>query len=74
MIGGEQVATKIPIKAARVAAGLTQEELAQQMGVSRQTVINWETDKQEIKTAYLYMFCGITGFSEDDIILPKKST
>lgn len=68
------MATKIPIKAARVAAGLTQEELAQQMGVSRQTVINWETDKQEIKTAYLYMFCGITGFSEDDIILPKKST
>ncbi len=68
------MATKIPIRAARVAAGLTQEELAQKLGVSRQTVINWETDKQEIKTAYLYMLCGITGFSEDDIILPKKST
>lgn len=65
---------KIPINAARVAAGLTQEELAEKMGVSRQTIINWETGKQEMKTLYLYAFCHITGFSEDDILLPKMST
>lgn len=65
---------RIPIRAARVAAGLTQEELADKMGVSRQTVLDWENDKREIKPAYLYMFCGITGFSEEDIILPTKST
>ncbi len=65
---------KIPINAARVAAGLTQEELAEKMGVSRQTVINWETGKQEMKTVYLYAFCHVTGFSEDDILLPKMST
>lgn len=65
---------KIPMNAARVAAGLTQEELAQKMGVSRQSVINWESGKSEIKTAYFYMFCKLTGFTEDDILLPKKST
>ena len=68
------MATKIPMNAARVAAGLTQEELADKMGVSRSTVIDWESGKREIKTAYFYMFCKLTGFTEDDILLPKKST
>ena len=65
---------KITLAAARKSADLTQTELADQMHVSRQTVANWESGKKEIKTAYLYMFCGITGFSEDDILLPQKST
>ena len=65
---------KIPINAARVAAGLTQEQLAEKMDVSRQTVIDWESGKREMKTAYFYMFCKVTGFSEDDILLPVKST
>lgn len=65
---------KITLTAARVNAGYTQEALAEKMGVSRQTIINWESGKSEIKTAHLYMFCGLTGFSEDDILLPEKST
>lgn len=65
---------KITMEAARVNAGLTQAELADKMGVSRQTVFDWEKGKREIKTAYLYLFCRVTGFSEDDILLPKKST
>ncbi len=65
---------KITLEAARVNTGLTQADLAEKMGVSRQTVLDWESGKREMKTAYLYMFCGITGFSEDDILLPIKST
>ena len=65
---------KIPLNAARVAAGYTQEQLADKMDVSRQTVIDWESGKREMKTACFYMFCQITGFSEDDILLPSKST
>lgn len=65
---------KIPLNAARVANGWTQEELAEKMSVSRQTVIDWENGKREMKAAYFYMFCKITGFSEDDILLPEKST
>lgn len=65
---------KITLEAARVNTRLTQQELADKMGVSRATVNNWETGKTEMKTAYLYMFCGITGFTEDEILLPVKST
>lgn len=65
---------KITLEAARVNTKLTQEELAKKMGVSRQSVIDWESGKREMRTPYLYLFCNITGFSEDDILLPSKST
>lgn len=65
---------KIPMNAARVAAGFTQEELAKKLGVSRTTVLHIENGKTEVKPVYLYAFCQVTGFSEDDILLPKKST
>lgn len=64
---------KITLEAARVNTKLTQAELAEKMGVSRETVISWETGRRKMRAAYLYLFCDITGFSEDDIILPKKS-
>ena len=44
---------QIPMAAARIAKGLTQKELAEKMGVSRQTVLEWENGKRQIKTAYL---------------------
>lgn len=64
---------KITLEAARVNTKLTQAELAEKMGVSRETVLSWETGRRKMRPAYLYMFCDITGFSEDDIILPEKS-
>ncbi len=65
---------KIHVNAARVNAGLSQEDLADKMGVTRQTVIAWEQNRREMSTPQVFMFCHITGFSMDDIILPKKST
>ena len=65
---------KITLQAARVNAGLTQEEMAEKMGVSRAVIIAWENGKTQMRLAYLYAYCHITGFSEDDILLPKKST
>ncbi len=65
---------KITLEAARVNTGLTQAQLAEKMGVSRQSVIDWENGKREMRTPYLYLFCQLTGFSEDDILLPKRST
>ncbi len=66
--------SKITLTAARVNSGLTQEEIAEKMGVSRSTIIAWENGKKEMRPAYLYAYCHITGFSEDDILLPKMST
>lgn len=65
---------RIPLNAARVAAGLTQGELAEKMGVSRQSVVNWESGKSKMRTPYIHLFCKITGFAEDDIFLPETST
>ena len=65
---------KITLEAARVNTGLKQWQLAEKMGVSRTTINKWENGKAPMKPVYLYMFCGITGFSEDELILPIKST
>ena len=65
---------KITMEAARVNAKLTQAELAEKMGVSRSTVIDWENGKREVRTAYLHLFCIVVGMSEDDILLPEVNT
>lgn len=65
---------KITMEAARVNAKLTQAELAEKMGVSRSTVIDWENGKREIRTAYLHLFCIVVGMAEDDILLPEINT
>ena len=40
---------KITLKAARVNAELTQDEVAERIGKSKQTIVNWETGKAEIR-------------------------
>lgn len=68
------MAAKVTLAGARVSSNMTQEQLAEKMGVSRATVVDWETGKREMRTVYLHLFCLITGFEEDDILLPIKST
>jgi DNA-binding XRE family transcriptional regulator len=68
------MAQRITMAAARVNAGLTQEELAAQLGVTRQTYASWEAGKAEMKTAYFIAFCQIVGFNSDDIVLPFEFT
>ena len=63
---------KITLEAARVSAGFTQEQLAKKMGVTRKTIAKWEKGQTRIKPAFLYAFCGFTGFSVDDILLPTE--
>jgi putative transcriptional regulator len=65
---------KITLEAARVNSGMTQQDMADKLGVSRSTVVAWEKGKITIKPAYLYAICQVTGFREDDILLPTKST
>lgn len=43
--GGATMNIGTKIKKARMDAGLSQEQVAEELGVSRQTVSNWETDK-----------------------------
>lgn len=65
---------RITIKAARAIADLTQAELAEKMGVSRDTVAKWEANRMGINGKNLQRLCEITGFQADEIILPVNST
>lgn len=65
---------KITLKAARVNAGLSQAELAEKMGVSRDAIIAWENGKRPIRPIYLFKLCSVVEFSEDDILLPEITT
>ena len=65
---------QISLAGARVSAGYTQETLAKELGVTRNTIINWETGKKKMKTVNLYAFCMATGFDPKDIFLPSEFT
>ena len=64
---------QISLAAARVNAGMTQEEVAKKMGISKNTVVNWEkgisepTITQGLKLSELY------GIPLDNIFLARKS-
>ena len=64
----------ITLKAARVNANLTQTQFAEALGVSKMTVVAWETGKRSIKPAYMPMIAQVTGTSVNDIVLPTVIT
>lgn len=72
--GGQVHMLKITLQAARVNAGLTQMQVAEQFGVVNKTISNWESGKTEIKPFQLMSLCQLYGVSVDNIILPKKFT
>lgn len=63
---------KLTLAAVRVNANLTQEKLADELGVTRKMVADWESGKAEMRPAYLMAICYLTGFSVDDISLPER--
>lgn len=62
---------KITLAAARTNAGLSQQDMANEMHVSRATIINWEKGKVVLKPAEFRMFCEICRAPVDCIILPR---
>ncbi len=65
---------KITLQAARVNAGMTQSQVAKELGVVNKTISNWESGKSIIKAFQLMSLCQLYGVSVDNIILPKKFT
>lgn len=61
---------KIRLAAVRVNAGLSQEEIANKMQVSRTTIVNWETYKSKMSEADLMLYSSICNFPRDHIFLP----
>lgn len=58
---------KISLKAARVNAGLTQDEAAKKIGVTRDTLRNWETGKSSPNVVVFKTIENVYGMSYDDI-------
>lgn len=63
---------KLTLKAARALADMTQDEIADKMGVSRQCISLWEKGKTKISAEQLERFCDIVGLKMNEIFLPKK--
>jgi DNA-binding XRE family transcriptional regulator len=68
------VKKKITLAAARVNAGLTQEEMGKKIGVDRRVIISWENGSAKMRPGYVIAWAAITGFDVEDFSLPEKST
>ena len=56
------------IKQERLKRNESQEKLSQQLGVSRQTIANWESGRTVPATDYLLQFCQLYGLSFDQLL------
>ena len=63
---------QITLAAARVNAGMTQEEIAKEMHVSKNTIVNWEKGKIVPRISDMEMLSRIYQIPKDNIFLPKK--
>lgn len=65
---------KITLRAARVNAELTQKELAEKLGKSENTIINWETGKTKISVVDFLEVCRVLNVNSSQIFLQYKSS
>lgn len=61
---------RISLAAARVNAKLTQQEVAKEMGIGKQTLVNWEKGKTEPKTSQIRKLSKIYNIPVDNIFFP----
>lgn len=62
----------ITLEAARVNAHLTQSELAVLLGVSKHTIMNWESGKTEPSITQARKLCDLSGIPIDLIFIPDR--
>ena len=64
--------TPVPIRFARLKAGLTQEEVARHLGVRQATISWWESGRGFPKAQKLPAIARLYGCSIDDLFKKKK--
>lgn len=62
----------LSLKAARVECGYTQEALAESLGISKRTYINWENGEVPFKPYMMYSIAYILKMDADKIRVPIK--
>ena len=65
---------QITLKAARVNANLTQEDVAKHLNKNKQTIVNWENGKTRIDSGNFMVLCELYKINKDYIFLPHQST
>jgi DNA-binding XRE family transcriptional regulator len=65
---------QISMAAARVNANLTQEKAAEKLGVSKDTVIRWESGKTTPSTAIVMAMALVYNIPVEYISIPQKTT
>ena len=63
---------KISLRAARISAGYSAEEAAKKVGVSRYTLLKYETGVTSPKWNVFEFLCRLYGVSVADVFLPKE--
>lgn len=58
---------RVTLRAARINKGLTQEDVAKAVNVTKKTVGSWEKGKTMPKTDKIELLCSLFGCSYDDI-------
>ena len=64
---------RISLEAVRVNAKMTQKEWAERLGVSNNTVVNWEKGNTEPSLSKLREMSQLSGITMDVIFVPEKS-
>ena len=64
---------KISLAAARVNAGLTQAEVADKMGVTANTVVNWEKGNATPSVIVARQLANLYGLELNNIFFPKEA-
>ena len=65
---------QITLAAARVNAGMTQDDVAKRLQVSKQTIINWEKGRTIPGIPEVESLTRIYGIPQENIFLPCYST
>lgn len=63
---------KITLKAARVNAGLTLEQVVEKTGFARSTLSYWEKGKRSPKLAALQCLCQLYGINIEDLSIQQS--
>lgn len=58
---------QLTLKAARVNAGLTQEQVKERTGFARSTITRWEVGETKPSTLHLLTLCRLYGIEPEDI-------
>lgn len=60
---------RLKLKSARVGAGMTQDDVAEQLGVSRATVVNWESRPEKMCFEKLKVLANLYGIASTDFFM-----